>query len=79
MANRIGELVVELQAQRERLDAAIAKAEAEHDDLEKQAKLLTGLVADAMHDTRAASDALELALADDHWPLPKYREMLFQI
>jgi glutamine synthetase len=28
---------------------------------------------------RAASDAIELALADDHWPLPKYREMLFQI
>jgi glutamine synthetase len=28
---------------------------------------------------RTASDALELALPDDHWPLPKYREILFPV
>jgi glutamine synthetase len=28
---------------------------------------------------RAASDALELKIDDDLWPLPKYREMLFPV
>jgi glutamine synthetase len=28
---------------------------------------------------RAASDAIELSVADSCWPLPKYREMLFPV
>jgi glutamine synthetase len=28
---------------------------------------------------REASDALELAISDEQWPLPKYREMLFPV
>jgi len=31
----------------------------------------------AMNDVRAAVDALEGVVADDHWPLPTYQEMLF--
>jgi glutamine synthetase len=50
-----------------------------HDDLEKQAKLLTKDAADAMATARQASDALELAIADERWPLPKYRELLFPV
>ena len=33
----------------------------------------------AMADVRRVRDALELLVADDHWPLPKYREMLFPV
>ena len=30
-----------------------------------------------MKEVRKHSDALEAVVADDHWPLPTYREMLF--
>src|SRR6478672_6664828 len=56
------------------LAAAIEKAEGLHDDLPKQAKFLTSTGADAMLAAREASDAIELTVADDLWPLPKYRE-----
>ena len=32
-----------------------------------------------MAEVREASDALELSIADDQWPLPRYREMLFPV
>ena len=50
-----------------------------HDALEKQAKLLTSDGADRMADVRESCDALELIVSDEHWPLPKYREMLFPV
>ena len=50
-----------------------------HDQPEKQAKLLTKDVSEAMDATRRASEALELVIADGRWPLPKYREMLFPV
>ena len=50
-----------------------------HDDLVKQAALLTSEGADAMAAVRQCSDALELTISDDVWPLPKYREMLFPV
>ena len=34
-------------------------------------------VLSAMLDVRKHSDHLETLVADDHWPLPTYREMLF--
>ena len=30
-----------------------------------------------MANIRTHADALEMEVADEHWPLPKYREMLF--
>lgn len=30
-----------------------------------------------MDEVRASADKLETLVADDLWPLPKYREMLF--
>ncbi len=30
-----------------------------------------------MAEIRLSADALENLIADDHWPLPKYREVLF--
>jgi glutamine synthetase len=50
-----------------------------HDDVVAQAGLLTGQGADRMADVRRCSDALELVVGDEHWPLPKYREMLFPV
>jgi glutamine synthetase len=78
-ANEIGELIATLRTRRDALDSAIAKAEGMHDDLAKQAKVLTSTGADAMAAVREASDAIELKIADDLWPMPKYREMLFPV
>ena len=32
----------------------------------------------AQNDVRAVADELETLVSDDLWPLPKYRELLFQ-
>jgi glutamine synthetase len=78
-ANEVGALIEELRAERGKLAEAIEKAEHMHDELEKCAKFLTSSGADAMAAVRAACDKLELVVADELWPLPKYREMLFPV
>jgi glutamine synthetase len=78
-ANTIGALISDLQKHRKTLGAVIDKAEGMHDDLGKQAQLLTSSGADAMASVRSCCDALEVAVSDDCWPLPKYREMLFPV
>jgi glutamine synthetase len=50
-----------------------------HEDPPGQADVLTSQGADTMAEVRKACDALELCVADDFWPLPKYREMLFPV
>jgi glutamine synthetase len=75
----VGELVQELQEFREDLSDVIARAEAKHDDPAGQAQMLTSEGADTMAEVRKVCDALELAVGDDYWPLPKYREMLFPV
>src|SRR6059058_2998143 len=78
-ANQIGELVQELQEYREDLSDVIARVEAKHEDPTGQAEMLTSEGADTMAEVRKVCDALELCVADDCWPLPKYREMLFPV
>ena len=78
-ANQVGELVQEIQEYREDLSDVIARVEAKHDDPPGQAEMLTTEGADTMAEVRKLADALELAVADDCWPLPKYREMLFPV
>jgi glutamine synthetase len=78
-ANKLNRMIASLQKQRDALDAVITKAEGLHDDIEKQAKLLTGTGADTMAAVRDCCDALELSVSDGCWPLPKYREMLFPV
>jgi glutamine synthetase len=78
-ANRVGTLIEELQANAATLAVALERAEAMHDDLVAQARFLTSDGAAAMEAVRKSSDALELVVADEHWPLPKYREMLFPV
>ncbi len=78
-ANEVGKLARELKARRDALVKIVEKAEALHDDATRAAMLLTGDGAAAMEKVRLASDALELLVADEQWPLPKYREMLFPV
>jgi glutamine synthetase len=72
-------LVAALRRTRDVLDKAIKKAESMHATLEAQARHCTAAVADAMQAVREASDELEAVVDDQHWPLPKYREMLFPV
>ena len=78
-ADRVGAQIVALEEARAGLHAVLERADAMHGDPADCARLLTGDGAGAMAAVRAASDALELMLPDDQWPLPKYREMLFPV
>ncbi|HUX34118.1 MAG TPA: glutamine synthetase III [Gemmatimonadaceae bacterium] len=77
--NEVARLLTAVQKQRAALGKALHKAESMHGTLEAQARYCTTTCADAMHALREACDALELAVGDQHWPLPKYREMLFPV
>ncbi len=78
-ANEVGSLIEALRERRNALAEAIVEAEGLHHEPTKQAKFLTSTGADAMAAARETCDALELTLADELWPLPKYREMLFPV
>jgi len=78
-ANATSKLITTLQQKRAELTKAIAKADHMHDDLDAQAAYLTSSACDVMAEVREASDALECAIADEQWPLPRYREMLFPV
>ncbi len=78
-ANELGALITDLQKHRAALGKVIDKAEGMHDDMVKQAELLTAGGADTMAEVRKCCDAIELTVSDDCWPLPKYREMLFPV
>ena len=78
-ANGLGSLVQQLQKRTAALVKIIDKAEGMHDDSPAQAELLTADGADAMAEVREICDRLEVSIADDVWPLPKYREMLFPV
>jgi glutamine synthetase len=78
-ANATSKLVATLQKKRAELAKVTAKAEHLHDDLAAQGVYLTTTACDTMAEVREASDALELAIADEMWPLPRYREMLFPV
>jgi glutamine synthetase len=79
VANRVGDLVKRLQTASEKLVSNMERVEGMHDDPEKQANTLTSDGAASIQAVREAADALELIVADEYWPLPKYREMLFPV
>jgi glutamine synthetase len=78
-ANAVTKLAAALQGARAELAAATAKAEQLHDDLVAQAEFVTGTGCAAMEAVRQGCDALEVTVGNDHWPLPRYREMLFPV
>jgi len=78
-ATAVNKAIKELQKNRAALGKVIDKAESMHESLEECAAYLTKQGADAMDAVRKSSDALEVMVDDDCWPLPKYREMLFPV
>ena len=74
-----GKLVLQLQAKAAALHAAIRKADAMCEDIVMCGQFLTTTGATAMAGCRAIADRLELAIGDEYWPLPRYREMLFPV
>lgn len=54
-----------------------AKEHQPHGDAYEHAKYMRDSVLPAINDLRAAADKLETLVADEYWPLPTYREMLF--
>jgi glutamine synthetase len=78
-ANEVGAVVECLRRDRDALAEVIERAEHMHEDPRVCAALLTSEGADRMAAVRAATDRLENMIADDVWPLPKYREMLFPV
>jgi glutamine synthetase len=73
----VGDLTAKLSEAIRELDKTSTEAEHQHGDHTKHAKYYRDKVVPAMVAVREAADALELIVADDLWPLPKYREMLF--
>jgi glutamine synthetase len=78
-ANAVGTMIADLLKHRAELHKLIESAEGMHDELEKQAKLLTSTGAEVMSQVRADCDRIEVSVPDSCWPLPKYREMLFPV
>jgi glutamine synthetase len=78
-ATTLARQIADLQKRSAALHAAVARAEAMHDAPAKCAQFLTSAGADAMAAVREIADALELAVGDEYWPLPRYREMVFPV
>jgi glutamine synthetase len=64
----------------EKIDALAAAQESAHKagSLHNEAKAFKEKVIPAQDAVREAADQLEVLVSDDLWPLPKYRELLFQ-
>ena len=73
---RLASLMVALQSKRNALESITQKLESTLRD-EDKAVLLSDEIARVMGEARHVCDELETVVADDYWPLPKYREMLF--
>ena len=74
-ASKVAENANAMMAAVEQLSTALTTEE--FDSTEAHMDFLAGTVRGLMDDVRAKSDALEMLVSDDLWPLPKYREMLF--
>jgi len=77
MCERMGAQVDELSDAIDELEHA-AHAAHEAKDVHDEAKAFVDDVIPAQARLREIADELETVVADDLWPLPKYRELLFQ-
>lgn len=66
----------QLQTQLNSLEAKLAEV-ADDEDVAHKASVMSSDILPAMQEIRSVSDALEDMVADQFWPLPKYREILF--
>ncbi|HEX9551473.1 MAG TPA: glutamine synthetase III [Candidatus Limnocylindrales bacterium] len=77
VAGRVVRLTDDLVAAADALEAAQHVAH-EEDSVPAEARVVVDRVIPAQEALRAVADELEAVVADDLWPLPKYRELLFQ-
>lgn len=75
MLKKVNETLNDLNGALEHLREEVL--ETEEDELLQRAKAVREKVIPAMTEIRNAADFLERHVADDYWPLPIYREMLF--
>ena len=76
LLGRLAVLITTVQTRRNQLEETFHKLEKLGSE-EDKAKLLAADMSTQMADLRVSCDDLEALVADDFWPLPKYREMLF--
>lgn len=74
-AATIAGLATEMMGSVEKLGAALDKHD--FDSTESHMSFLAADVRALMDEVRVSADQLEMLVADNMWPLPKYREMLF--
>jgi glutamine synthetase len=77
LCSKVGELVDLLSAAIDELEHAQHAAH-ESGSVQDEARAFAEKVIPAQNVLREAADELEMLVADDLWPLPKYRELLFQ-
>jgi glutamine synthetase len=75
LLNKLTTLIDDLQVATEKVDRGLSH-HADGDAI-AHAKYARDHIVSAMAELRKAGDALETVVADDLWPLPTYREMLF--
>ena len=75
LLNSLTEVIDQFQAATEKLEGELSH-HAEGGPLD-HTKFARDHIVAAMADLRKLGDQLEAMVADDLWPLPKYREMLF--
>ena len=77
VAKRVAGLADGLVDAVEVLESALHKAHGAK-SIQAEAKVVVDRVIPAQDVLRTVADELETVVADDLWPLPKYRELLFQ-
>jgi glutamine synthetase len=77
LCGKVAGLTDELSEAIEALEAAQHEAH-EAGSVHAEAQAFVTAVIPAQERLRTAADELETLVADDLWPLPKYRELLFQ-
>src|SRR6185503_15410782 len=77
MCEKVSGLADQLADGIEKLQHAQHEAH-ETDSVEDEARVFVSVVIPAQNELREVADELETLVADDLWPLPKYRELLFQ-
>lgn len=76
-ANVIHKKITSLHHARQDLADCVEESHSIANEQEK-AEFLSLSVAPKLHTVRSLCDELELIIADHRWPIPRYREMLFQ-
>jgi glutamine synthetase len=77
LCDHVGGLVDQLSDSIERLEQVVHAAHGAR-DVHDEARAFVNEVIPAQLKLREVADELETVVADDLWPLPKYRELLFQ-